>query len=244
MPSDLDTFMICAHRGASAHAPENTLAAMRLAMEMGAHMCEIDVQQTRDDRLVLLHDEELDRTSNGTGFLWQKSLSELQGIDAGSWFDAKYAGEPLPTLEEAMDLVRGKMKLNVEVKLHGHERQIAPLIVAAIRRANFQEECIVTSFGHAVAEEIKKLAPELQVGYIFGTEEYHEGLFTGEVDLLSAHHHLISPEFMRKARAGNKQVHVWTVNDKPLMRRMLELGVAAIITNYPDRLAEVVREKE
>ncbi|NUO82829.1 glycerophosphodiester phosphodiesterase, partial [candidate division KSB1 bacterium] len=121
---------------------------------------------------------------------------------------------------------------------------LARLVVETIRREKFEAECIVTSFGHQVADEIKKLAPEIRVGYIFGKEEYHEGVFNGPVEVLSANHYLISPEFMRKARAAGKDVHVWTVNDKPLMHRMLELGVDAIITNFPDRLAEVIRERE
>ena len=242
MHSNLKTVVNCGHRGASGHAPENTLAAIRLAMEMGAQMSEIDVQQTADDRLVLLHDDGLERTTSGAGFLWQKNLQELQGLDAGSWYGAQFAAEPLPTLEEAMALAHGKIKLNIEVKLHGHERDIAPLVVAAIRRENFQEECLVTSFGHAVADEIKRLAPELRVGYIFGPREFHESVFTGAAEVLSVNHYLISPEFMQKARAHGKQVHVWTVNERPLMRRMLDFNVDAIITNYPDRLAELVQE--
>ena len=243
MHANLATFTNCAHRGASGHAPENTLAAMRTAMAMGAHMSELDIQQTADDRLVLLHDDELERTTNGTGLLWQKTWAELQTYEAGSWFAPEFAREPLPTLEEVFALVRGKMKLNIEVKLHGHERDIAKLVVATIRREKFEHECIVTSFGHRVADEIKALAPELKVGYIFGKEEYHEGVFSGPVEVLSANHYLISPEFMRQARAAGKTVHVWTVNEKPLMHRMLDLGVDAVITNYPDRLAEVIRER-
>ena len=242
MQGSLNNSLICAHRGASGYAPENTLAAIRMAMEMGAGMCEIDVQQTADDHLVLLHDDSLERTTNGTGFLWQKTLAELKTYEAGSWFNSKFAGEPLPTLEEAMALVRGRMKLNIEVKLHGHERDVARLVVDTIRRKKFENECIVTSFGHQVADEIKTLAPELQVGYIFGREDHHEGVFTGPVDLLSANHHLVDADFMQKARAAGKQVHAWTVNEKPLMRRLLTLGVDAIITNYPDRLMEVVKE--
>ncbi len=244
MHADSSQFINCAHRGASGYAPENTLTAIRVAMKMGAQMAEIDVQQTADDRLVLLHDDELDRTTNGAGFLWQKNFQEVKDLDAGSWFNATFAGEPLPILEQAMALVRGKIKLNIEVKLHGHERNVAKLIVDTIRRENFQKECIVTSFGHAVADEIKQLAPELQVGYIFGSEEYHEDVFSAKTDLLSANHRLISPEFMQKAHAANKQVHVWTVNDSLLMQRMLDLNVDAIITNFPDRLAEMVRARK
>lgn len=243
MHSNLATFTNCAHRGASGHAPENTLAAMRVAMEMGAHMSELDIQQTADDRLVLLHDDDLDRTTSGSGMLWQKPLAELQTYEAGSWFAPQFSGEPLPTLEEVIALVRGKMKLNIEVKLHGHERDIAKLVVETVRREKFEPECIITSFGHNVAAEIKALAPELKVGYIFGKDEYHERVFEGPVEVLSVNHYLISTEFMQRARAAHKEVHVWTVNEKPLMHRMMDLGVDAIITNYPDRLAEVMRER-
>lgn len=242
--SNVHTFVNCAHRGASGHAPENTLAAMRAAITMGAQMAELDVQQTADDRLVLLHDDDLERTTNGSGLLWQKTLAELQTYEAGEWFAPEFAGEPLPTLEEVMALVRGKMKLNIEVKLHGHERDVARLVVETIRRENFQNECIVTSFGHHVVDEIKALAPELTLGYIFGPEEYHESVFHGPVEVLSVNHYLISAEFMHKARASGKQVHVWTVNEKPLMQRMMHFNMDAIITNFPDRLAEVISERK
>ena len=243
MKSTSRPFIICAHRGASGYAPENTLAAFRLAMEMGAQMIETDAQQTDDDRLVLLHDDDLDRTTTGTGFLWQKKLAELKTYDAGLWFDKKFAGERLPTLEEAMALVRGKVKLNIEVKLHGHERNVAQLVVDTIRREHFEKECIVTSFGQTVADEIKALAPELQVGYIFGKREYSDRVFSAPVDILSANSRLVDKEFMQKARAAGKQVHAWTVNDKDRMHELMALGVDAIITNYPDRLAQVVQER-
>ncbi|KAA0229489.1 glycerophosphodiester phosphodiesterase [candidate division KSB1 bacterium] len=244
MPAHLQTTINCGHRGASGHAPENTLAAIRLAMEMGAQMTEIDVQQTADDQLVLFHDDSLARTSSGRGLLWQKNLAELKMLDAGSWFNAQFAGEPLPTLAEAIALVRGKIKLNIEVKLHGHERNIAQLVVETIRREQFEQECIVTSFGFEVADEIKRLAPELSVGYIFGPREYREEVFSGNVEVLSTHHSLVDAAFVQKARAAGKEVHVWTVNEKPLMNKLLDLGVNAIITNYPDRLAEVLKSRE
>ncbi|HHL71723.1 MAG TPA: glycerophosphodiester phosphodiesterase [Bacteroidetes bacterium] len=234
---------ICAHRGASGYAPENSLAALKLAMEMGADMAELDIQQTADDRLVVMHDDAVDRTSNGTGLVWQMSSDSLRALDNGSWFDKRFSGERIPTIEEVMSLVRGKMKLNIEVKLHGHERDIARLVVDTIRKEKFENECIVTSFGHEVADEIKRLAPELKVGYIFDRKSYSEAVFASDIDVLSSHFWLVDSHFMAKARAAGKEVHVWTVNQKFLMRRMRKLGVDAIITNYPDRLAEVLAKK-
>lgn len=235
--------LVCAHRGASGYAPENTLAAMKLAMEMGANMAELDVQQTADDHLVVIHDDRLERTTTGRGFVWQKTLPELRGLDAGGWFDMHFRGEPLPTLDQVIALVRGKMKLNIEVKLHGHERDIARLVIEAIRRHKFEKECIVTSFGHRVADEIKARAPDLVVGYIFAKDQFSDSLFDGPVDVLSAHYSLVDEAFVHRARAAGKQVHVWTVNRESDMRRMINLGVDAIITNYPDKLRQIVDEE-
>jgi glycerophosphoryl diester phosphodiesterase len=235
----LDHFIICAHRGASGRAPENTLAAIRLAMAMGAEMCELDVQQTADDHLVVMHDDTLDRTTNGKGNLWEMTLAELQQFDAGSWYHRRFAGEKLPTLEQVLALVRGRMALNLEVKIHGHECNVAQLVADAIRREKFASACIVTSFDWRVIDEIKSLAPELKAGYIFGRREFQPEVFNGSVEYLSSHYSLVHAAFLARAHAAGKKVLVWTVNYKWLMRRLLKLGVDGIITNYPDRLREV-----
>ncbi len=228
--------IVCAHRGASAYAPENTLASMRKAMELGAQMAELDVQQTADDRLVVFHDDFLERTSTGRGPLWQKTLAQLSQLDAGGWFDPHFANEPIPTLEQVMNLVRGRMRLNIEIRMHGHERDVAALVVKTIRENRFDSLCIVTSFDRAVADRVKAMAPQLTVGYIFGREAFDPAVFTGPVDVLSAEASLIDESFMQQARNAGKAVHVWTVNGAAEMRRLARLGVDAIITNYPDRL--------
>lgn len=204
-------------------------------------MCELDVQQTADDRLVVMHDDTLERTTNGKGNVWEMTLAELQRFDAGVWFDQRFAGETLPSLEQVFELVRGKMNLNIEVKIHGHEREVAPLVVETIRRAKFEQECVATSFDWKVADEIKTPAPELKVGYIFGWKEFSPEVFDGPVDLLSAHYSLVDANFLARARAAGKKVHVWTVNYKWLMRRLLKAGVDGIITNYPERLREMMK---
>ena len=236
---NLDRFYRCAHRGASGHAPENTLAAFRLAWKMGAEMCELDVQQTADDRLVVMHDSTLERTTSGSGNLWEMTLAELQRYDAGSWHDKKFSGEPPPALEQVIALARGKMKLNIEIKIHGHERHLPALVAETIRRENLVDECVVTSFDWKIVDEIKKLAPELNTGYIFGWKEFSPEVFTAAVELLSTHYSLVDADFVDRAHAAGKKVHVWTVNYKWMMRRLVKRGVDGIITNYPDRLREV-----
>ncbi|MGH7452587.1 MAG: glycerophosphodiester phosphodiesterase, partial [bacterium] len=173
------------------------------------------------------------------GNVWEMTLAELQQYDAGSWFDPRFAGEKLPALEEVIALVRGKMQLNIEAKIHGHERNVASLIVETLWRERFDDECIVTSFDHKIVDEIKALAPTLQVGCIFGWREFSTEVFSVKVELLSAHYSLVDTAFLKRARAAGKKVHVWTVNDQWLMRRMIEMGVDGIITNYPGRLNAV-----
>ena len=211
---------------------------MRLAIQMGAHMAELDVQQTADNRLVVIHDDDLRRTTNGEGLVWQKTLEELRRYDAGSWFGPEFESERLASLGEVIALVRGRMKLNIEIKLHGHERNVAHLVVETIRREKFESECLVTSFGHTIAEEVKAIAPALTVGYISDRRSDLQRLLDGPVDLLSLHYHLATARLIEKAHNAGKQVYVWTVNRTWLMRRMLRLGVDGVITNYPDRLVK------
>jgi len=236
---NLDRFYRCAHRGASGQAPENTLAAFRLAWEMGAEMCELDVQQTADDRLAVMHDSTLERTTNSNGNLWEMTLAELQRHDAGRWYDTRFSGEPIPAVEQVIAFARGKMKLNIEIKTHGHERQLPVLVVETIRREQFMNECVVTSFDWKTVDAIKKLAPELKAGYIFGWKEFSPEVFAAPVELLSTHYSLVDADFVERAHAAGKKVHVWTVNYKWLMRRLRKRGVDGIITNYPARLREV-----
>jgi glycerophosphoryl diester phosphodiesterase len=227
--------LLCGHRGASGHAPENTLAAFRLAIDMGVDLCELDVQQTGDDRFAVIHDTTLGRTTNGRGAVWKHTLAALQKLDAGSWYGKSFADERVPSLEDVMALARGSIKLNIELKTHGHERNVAKLLVAAIRRERFENDCLISSFDHRLANEIKSLAPELVVGYIFGKLEFNERLFSGRANVLSAHFPLITGEFIKKARKNMKQIHAWTVDRPEDMRRMVAVETDVIITNYPDR---------
>ena len=229
----------CAHRGASGHAPENTIGAVEKAIAQGAAMSEIDIQQTADDRFAVFHDNLLERTTNGTGPLWSKTLAELQTLDAGSWFGPEWEGERIPSLEEMLEVTRGRLPLNIELKLHGHERGLVDLAIRALHDNNIEDHCpqktMVTSFDHQVAAAIKRADPALTVGAILGKQQFHDGIFTFPVDVLSAEYALVDEDFMARATGAGKQVHVWTVNEPDEFRRMIDLGVDAVITNFPDR---------
>jgi len=231
--------LCCAHRGASGHAPENTMAALARAIEMGAEMAEIDVQQTADDRLAVFHDTDLNRTSDGAGPLWRRTMSELQTLDAGSWYGPEFTGERIPTLEEVLDLTRGRLILNIEMKRHGHEfgheRGFIDLVIRALHDNNDGDHCLVTSFDHQVAAAVKERFPGQRTGLIIGPGPMPAEVFTSTADVLSVHQSLANKAFFARARSAGKSVHIWTVDDPARMQELIELGADAVITNHPDR---------
>jgi len=233
-----DQVFNCAHRGASGHAPENTLSALQWAINLGAEMAETEVQPTADGQLVLFHDENLERTSSGQGKLAERTLTELRALDAGAWYGPHHAGEKIPTLVEAMARARGRLALNIELKADGDTARFLDQVVKAITDQKFADECVVTSFDHALIEELVRRNPDFATGYIIGHEGLPEGVFRAKVDLLSLEKSLVSASVLEFAAAGGKAVHAWTVNNTEEISRLVALGVDGVITNYPDRFPD------
>lgn len=234
-------FVVMAHRGASAVAPENTLIAYKKAIEMGADYAELDVRQTKDGAIVLMHDKTIHRTTGVKGFVWDFTLEELKQVEAGSWFGEEFRGEPIPTLEEVIRLVKGRMKLNIEVKISENEPGIAQRVIDIVRSENFSKSCIITSFDMETVKTFKAIAPDLKTGLIFD-KEYRSDVFEGNWEILSSNYELVDAEFMHLARNSGKKTYVWTVNDKEEMLRLIGLGVDGIITDKPDLLKSVLTE--
>ncbi len=237
-----DDVLVTAHRGASSVAPENTLSAMSAAVEAGADYAELDVRLTRDGQVVLLHDRTLDRTTNGTGDLWDFSLAELQAFEAGSWFGDEFEGEPIPTLRDVIRYAKGRLKLNIEIKVSREEPTIAAAVVDLIRSEDCGDDCMITSFSREIVEQAIRIAPEITTGFIFGSE-YPEDVFDGAWEILSCHHEVVDSVFVARAHQHGKSVHVWTVDDEELMQRLIRLGVDGIISNRPALLREVVAQE-
>jgi glycerophosphoryl diester phosphodiesterase len=231
----LDRVYNCAHRGASGQAPENTLAALELAISLGADMAEIDVQPTADGQLVVFHDDTLERTSNGTGRVTAQTLAKLRSLDAGSWYSRHYAGQTIPTLAEVMNVARGRLALNIELKVAGRPRGLLNNVRAAISDHGFTHHCVVTSFDHALINELTAFEPAFAVGYIIGKQGLPPGIFGARVDLLSLEKSLVRKAEMEFAAAAGKAVHAWTVNTAEEMNHLLELGIGGVITNHPER---------
>ncbi|MDQ0194074.1 glycerophosphodiester phosphodiesterase [Paenibacillus wynnii] len=233
-----------AHRGASAVCPENTMVAFRRSLELGATGIETDVQMTKDGKLVLIHDEELERTTTGTGYVKDQTLEELQRLDAGSWFGKDFGGETLPTLEDLLQLLQGQdIILNIELKngvflYPGMEEKV----IEAVRAFNMSEQVILSSFNHYSLAYCNTLAPEIRTGIL-----YMEGLYrpwdyaaTIGATALHAYHYAVLPEFVYGAAEHGVDYHPFTVNDPEQMKVLLEAGVSGIITDYPDVLAKLL----
>lgn len=236
-----DQVEITAHRGSSLRAPENTLAAIELAIAEGADYAEIDVQETADGVVVVIHDRELKRVTGVKRDIWDVSYAELSELDAGSWFSEEFADQRIPSLQETIDTARGRIKLNIELKFNSREEALAARTVELIRRNGVGDEVILTSLDYQGLSEAGRLDPSLKLGFIVARSVGNPwGL---DVDFLSVETRLVDAATSRRAHNAGKQVHVWSVNDPLEMSRLIDLGVDNIITDDPVVAREVLRSR-
>ena len=236
---------IYAHRGSSGTHPENTLAAFKEAARLPVHGVEFDVHLTKDGKLVVIHDETIDRTSNGSGFVKDRTLAELREYDFGSWFSEEYKGEPIPTLEEVL-LVFSQTAHHINIEL---KSDIFPYdtmeekVLALVYDLNLQTRVLISSFNHEAVRKVKLLKPELQTAILLG------GIL---VDPLSYMHnvpsealHLYYPTAIRpstkKVIEDGGIVRVFTVNEKEQVEALQQMGVHAIFTDYPEKMLSYVK---
>jgi len=237
-----------AHRGASGYFPENTMAAFQSAIELGATGIETDVQMTSDGELVLIHDESLLRTTGVNKLVKDVTLEELRQLDCGSWFDPKFAGERIPTLDELLQLAKSaSIKLNIELKsgvvLYP---DIEHKLLQKLAEYGLQQQCIISSFNHYSLALCHALNPNVATGIL-----YMEGLYrpwdyaaTLGANALHAPNYTVNAELVEEAARSNTSYNVWTVNDPQDMKRLIATGVAGIITDYPDRLHAILNGEE
>lgn len=236
-----------AHRGASGYCPENTMAAFAKALKLGATGIETDVQMTKDGKLVLIHDETLTRTAGLQQFVKDTPYAAIAELDAGSWFHASFASERVPLLEQLLDLVKdGDTVINLELKngivlYEGLEKKVIEMVRAYDRA----DRVIISSFNHYSLALCKQLAPEIRTGVL-----YMEGLYrpweyakTLQASALHANKYAVLPEWVAEAAENGIAYHPFTVNDPAEMARLLDAGVAGIITDYPDKLALALKAR-
>ena len=237
--------LIIAHRGFSYRAPENTLVAYRQAIQAGADMAECDVRLSADRVPVLLHDENLKRTTGLDAPVTSLPLAKLVELDAGSWKSPEFAGERIPTLCETLRLVNGKLRLVIEVKPAGMEREV----LAAIREAGTDPcEVMIFSFKREVVETLARLEPQLPTTWLIGQMPWREEerratiaqALSARVSAIGLPATRVDPAIVRMAHESGFPIFVWTVNDPADMRYLKRIGVDGIITDRPDVLLQIL----
>lgn len=234
----MDRTLFQAHRGASWLAPENTPAAFELCLQWQPDFIELDVQRSRDGHLVVIHDPTLKRTTNGDGHVSDYTLAELQALDAGSWFDARYAGQRIPTMLEVIRQVRGRVKLAVEIKFGsvmypGIERELLELVV----QEKMLADVVFSSFNWDSVRQIKQLEPRAITQIIaYGhSSEFVPLAKSFGCSYIAMQAHYVSPAIVEAAAQAGLQLNIWPVDDEAEMDRWAALGVPVVTTNRADR---------
>lgn len=237
---------IIAHRGASGEAPENTLAAFRLAVLQGCDAVELDVRLSRDGHVVVCHDSAVERTTNGKGAVHRLTLMELQRLDAGSWFSPEYAGESLPTLEQVFRILPPDVWVNIEVK-HSYGGKIEQPLVQLIRQFGRVDRTIVSSFRYPSLSRLQRLEPELRIGLLYSSlwRRQQARMWVKSTDVYSLHpkRTLLGAKSILQAIRTGMPVFPYTINREPDMHAALDQGAAGIITDYPGRLQRVLQQR-
>ena len=235
---------VVGHRGASGHAPENTMAAFRRAVELGATFIETDLQLSRDARFVALHDTSLDRTTNGRENVHDFTLAQLRELDAGSWFSPEFVGERIPTLEEILAFAHEtEVILYLEIKVGG-VWGTEHALVAALADAKMVERVVILSFDLAILLAVRKRNSALMTGYLFDwpyPDAVERAVRVGARQL-APRGDLVTPALIEAARNADLQVVTWTINEPAQMRHLAAAGVHGIMTDYPDRLVGALKE--
>ena len=229
-------FLIIAHRGASSYAPENTMAAFDLALQMGARHLELDVHLTRDDHLVIIHDDTVDRTTNGTGPVASQTLAALQALDAGAWFGEAFVGARIPTLAEVLTRYHGRAHLHIELK--GHTVHLPQRTVDLVRARGMTQHVTLTSFQHAHLQTMRAYAPEWPTGWLVG--EISAAVIAQAHALgcvqLCPRAALVTPGLIQRLHVEGFRVRAWGVANEALMRQVVEAGADGMTVNFPDKL--------
>ena len=234
--------MIMAHRGYSAKAPENTLPAFKMCMDEGFSAAELDVQMLGDGTIIVMHDDNLKRTTGLNKNVWEVTYDEIKDLDNGAFFDKEFEGTGIPTLDEVLKLAgRGdtKLYLNIEIKRNGHDEGITQKVVDIILENNYLNNCDITSQDYSTLEEVRKINPYVLTAYtsVVGMGDLES---LDAADIISIQETFATFENVERLHRAGKRVFVWTVNEKETMKKLVSLNVDAILTNDPALCKEVI----
>ncbi len=233
--------LIIGHRGASALAPENTLSSFRAAIRAGADLIEMDLRLSRDDEVVVFHDRDLDRTTDGTGPVAEKTLAELKQLDAGLRFSPEFKGERIPALREVLELAAaGRTGLYLELKIDRGEEEIRPELVSrtleVLAAQTFPGRLLLASFDQDAVRLVRRLEPGIPTGLIFREEAVWDRLPAGGldgIDVLSARWNILTAARVEAGRRAGKEVWGWTVDRPEELVRVRAAGVDGAAGNNP-----------
>lgn len=236
---------VLGHRGAAGTAPENTLSAFRKGLEYGVDGFEFDVQLSRDGEVVICHDERVDRTSNGIGWVKDLALKELKALNFGVLFGVQ---AEIPTLSELLELLQGRsLLLNVEVKSSAliEYPGIVDKVVELLAKYRFLAQSIVSSFDHRVVGEVIRKYPQVQTGLLYDCGPLEPWVYARQVGAAHLHPHFafVSSELVKESHARGIGINTWTVDEPWAMERIAAAGVDSVITNYPERFKQFPLEK-
>lgn len=237
------------------HAPENTLPSMQMGLQLGADFLEFDIHLTKDGQPVAIHDETLDRTTNGAGLVEDHSLKEVSCLDAGSWFNKKFSRTPIPTLDELLVYISSNhtkhenpARAIVELKTPHYERNkslLAQAVADKLKIHNMVNRVIVISFDPALICQLKTMNAEIACGFLTSKELPDAVDLVGKlkVEAFFPRKNLVTKDMVDTMRGNGILVATWTVNETEEYARVIECGVCAIGTNYPDRLYEFIHKR-
>lgn len=228
-----------AHRGASGYAPENTLESFRKAVELNANAIELDVQLTKDGKIVVIHDYTLDRTTNGNGYVMENTLAEIKKLDAGSWFSSKFAGEKIPTLKEVIDELPEDIYINIEIKhFRLEERNIGKAIVEFVEKYGLEERIIISSFDHQLLKKVRIENEKIRIGVLFYGKLHNIVSYISQTNLDPYSVHLpvdyLDKVLIQELKEKGYRVLSYTVNEKRVLEEYPMLD--GYYTDFPNSL--------
>ncbi len=233
---------VTAHRGDSINAPENTIAAFESAISHFADWIELDLRQTKDGVIVVIHDSSLKRTAGINKRVGELTYDEIKDLDVGTWFGKEYAGEKIPTLDEAIKHINGRAKLNIELKPTGYETDFEKEVVRIIKENKIEAQCVVSSLKYDTLRRVKKIAPEIKTIFVTGIA-YGDLTYLEYADGFSIEQNFITKKLVNNIKNSEKDLYVWTVNNAADVQKMVEMGVDNIITDNPLKAKEAIYKK-
>jgi glycerophosphoryl diester phosphodiesterase len=233
--------VVIAHRGSSETAPENTLAAFRLAVEQRADFVELDVQESLDGEVIVMHDADLMRVGRSPLKVWEGNAADLRAVDIGSFTGPQFASERVPTLAEALDACKGRSRVIVELKSYGHDQQLEEKVAAIVEAAGMVNDTIFMSLDHGMVRRMKMLRPQWRVGVLVA--KAIGDLTSLEADFYAVEARIATRSMVRQAHRAGRDVYVWTVNDPAWMLSAMSHGVDGLITDRPEVARQVVARR-